>query len=302
MAGSGAVGFVGVGRMGRPMSARLRSAGFDVRAFDTDRRMLVEHCRAIGADCAEDLDDLGGSERLITMLPGSEATSRIIERLAELLAPGAVIADMGSSRPTETVRLARLCAERGVALVDAPVSGGVSGAERGTLTVMVGGEAEAVERLRPLLEALGGRIVPTGGAGSGHAMKALNNLLSAIGTMGASEVLLIGRRFGLDPRTIVEVLNGSSGRNDATERKLEQFVLSETYGSGFALELMLKDVLTALNLADETGTVAPLSHSCAEEWASAMGTLGPGADHTEVARWLEDLSSDEGPSPRASCA
>jgi 3-hydroxyisobutyrate dehydrogenase len=197
---------------------------------------------------------------------------------------------MGSSSPTGTQALGRELGGRGVALLDAPVSGGVARAEAGTLAIMVGGDPVEVERCRPLLAPLGNRIFATGPLGSGHALKALNNLVSAAGFVAAAEALLIGRRFGLDPDVMVDVLNASTGRNNSTENKFKQFVFSRTFASGFALDLMVKDLATALELAGATETPAPLGARCRDLWIAAQEELGPGADHTAVVQWLEKLA------------
>jgi 3-hydroxyisobutyrate dehydrogenase len=170
------------------------------------------------------------------------------------------------------------------------VSGGVRRAADGTLAIMVGGDAAAIATCRPLLERIGERIFPTGPLGSAHAMKALNNLVSAAGLLAAGEALLIGRKFGLDPALMVDVLNASTGRNNATEHKMKPFVLSRSFASGFSLALMVKDLGTAMALADDTGTPAPFSSECRALWARAGAALEAGADHTAVVRWLETLA------------
>jgi len=138
-----------------------------------------------------------------------------------------------------------------------------------------------------LLEPLGATIAHVGPVGAGHALKALNNLLSATTLLASAEALLVGRRFGLDPHVMLEVINGGSGRSYSTEAKLEQFVLSERFDAGFALRLMAKDVRTALALAHATGVETPLSETSAQLWNRAEEELPAGVDHTEIARWLE---------------
>jgi 3-hydroxyisobutyrate dehydrogenase len=154
----------------------------------------------------------------------------------------------------------------------------------------VGGDPELVARCQPLFRAVGERLFECGPLGAGHAMKALNNLVSAAGLLAAGEALLVGRRFGLDPARMLEVLNASTGRNHATEHKLAQFVLSRRFDAGFSLALMVKDLGTALELADGTGTPAAFAAECRALWARAAVALEPGADHTAVVRWLETLA------------
>jgi 3-hydroxyisobutyrate dehydrogenase len=197
---------------------------------------------------------------------------------------------MGSSDPRSTVALARAAADVDIEYVDSPVSGGVKRAHAGDLTIMFGGPDSQLERVRPLLDAVGSKVISTGGVGSAHAMKALNNLLSAIGLAGALEVIEVGRRFGLDPHMMVEVLNGSSGQNNATKAKVAQFVLSETFDSDFALRLMLKDVATAISLARDVNAATSLGDACLALWSSAADQLPPNADHTAIGSVL--LSSD----------
>ena len=178
-------------------------------------------------------------------------------------------------------------------MLDAPVSGGVSRAKDGTLAIMVGGDSAVMESCRPLFEAMGNRIIETGSSGTGHAMKALNNMVSAAGLLAAAEALLIGRRFGLDPAIMIDVLNASTGRNNSTEKKFKQFILSRAFNSGFSLELMVKDLTTAVELARETGTPIPFSAACREFWAAAQSTLDKEADHTAVVRWFEEMAKSE---------
>jgi 3-hydroxyisobutyrate dehydrogenase len=206
---------------------------------------------------------------------------------------GSILIDMSSSSPNGTQTLALILAKHGISMLDAPVSGGVPRAVAGTLAIMVGGDSAVVEQCRPLFEAMGERIFETGGAGSGHAMKALNNLLSAAGFVATAEVLLIGRRFGLDPSIMIDVLNASSGRNNSTENKFKPFILSRAFNSGFTLDLMVKDLTTAVELARETGTPAILSTTCRELWAAAQAKLEKEVDHTNVVRWLEEMAKTE---------
>ena len=195
--------------------------------------------------------------------------------------------------PGETRLLAARVAEAGGVMIDAPVSGGVPRAKTGELAIMVGGDDATVERVRPLLESMGTSILRTGGVGSAHAMKALNNLVSAGGFLIGIEALLIGQRFGLDPALMVDVLNASTGMNNSSQKKFKQYVLSRQFDSGFGLDLMLKDVSIALGVARDTATPAPFSALCRELSAACAAMLGPGADHTELAKLSERLAGVE---------
>jgi 3-hydroxyisobutyrate dehydrogenase len=295
------VGFVGLGRMGLPMAGRLAQAGFAVTGFDLDAGAR-ERFRAAGQGrIADSLSQLGrDSDIVITMLPNGDAVRAVVlgaaarggsaPALLDSLAPGAIVVDSSSSAPTGTRQLGEILAAKAIGMLDAPVSGGVAGAAAGTLAIMVGGEPQLLERCRPLLAAIGTRIFASGPLGSGHALKALNNLVSAAGLFAAAEALLIGRRFGLDPGVMVDVFNASTARNNSTENKFKQFVLSRRFSSGFSLALMVKDLTTALDLAAATSTPAPLGARCRELWAAAGEELEDGADHTAVVRWLEMLA------------
>ena len=293
------IGFVGLGNMGRPMAARLVGAGFTVRVFDVDTEAAQRFTEEHGGEAALSLAALASNtEVVITMLPDGAVVRAVVlgdggaldDCLLRSMRPGSVLIDMSSSAPMGTQSLGKRVAEEGIALLDAPVSGGVPRAEQGTLSIMVGGDPPVRARCRKILEAMGTQIFETGVLGSGHAMKALNNLVSAAGLIAATEALLIGRRFGLDPSMMIDVLNASSGRNYSTENKFHQFVFSRRFDSGFSLDLMIKDLGTALDLADQTGTPAPLSTECRTLWARARSELDDHADHTAVVRWFEALA------------
>ncbi len=200
---------------------------------------------------------------------------------------------MTSGVPAITQALAERAAQVGCAMIDAPVSGGVARAETGQLAIMVGGADADVARATPLLQAMGSRLLRTGPIGSGQAMKALNNLVSAGGFLIGIEALLIGQKCGLDPAVMVEVLNASSGMNNSTQGKFAQQVLSRRFAAGFGLDLMAKDVGIALDMARASATPAPFASLCRELWAAAAATLGPGQDHTAMAKFCERLAGSE---------
>lgn len=273
------VAFVGLGQMGRPMAANLEKAGFALRSFDLSG----------AGNCASAAEASRGAEVLITMLPDGKAVRQVVVEALPALAAGAIVLDMSSSDPVGTRALGEALAAKGVALVDAPVSGGVKKALDASLAIMAGGDAAAIGRVRPLLEKMGARIFLTGPLGSGHAMKALNNFVSAAGLLATVEALMIGERFGLDPAVMTDVLNASTGRNNTTEVKVKQYMLSGTYASGFSVGLMAKDLATAAGLADAVDAQAPFAHQCARRWEEAAGALGAAADHTAMHRFVAAL-------------
>jgi 3-hydroxyisobutyrate dehydrogenase len=203
------------------------------------------------------------------------------------------VLDMSSSDPVGTKSLAADLAAGGLRLVDAPVSGGITRAESGTLSLMVGGtDEDAFAQVRDVLETVGERIFRTGPLGSGHAMKALNNFLGASAYTTAAEALAIGHEFGLDPRVMLDVVNASTGRSFNTEVVLKDDVVTGRYGTGFALGLLAKDVAIAARLAEAVGVSAPACDLVSRRWAEAAAGLGFAADHSEAHRqwWPIDLT------------
>jgi 3-hydroxyisobutyrate dehydrogenase len=288
------IAFIGIGRMGWPMARRLVQAGFVATVHDAQagraQAFSDEHAGIAAATAAE---AARGADALVTMLPTSREVAAAIEAARDALPRGALAIEMSSGEPSATRAMAAALAARGVAMVDAPVSGGVARAETGDLAIMTGGDPAALQRAEPVLRAMGRNIVRCGEVGAGQAMKALNNLVSAAGFLVSVEALLIGSRFGLDPATMVDVLNASTGMNNSTQKKLKQFVLSRGFDSGFGLDLMVKDLSIALQVGRETGTPAPLAAQTRELWAAAAVLLGPGQDHTAAARFCEALAAHE---------
>lgn len=285
----GAVAFVGLGQMGLPMASRLVGAGFAVRGADRDASALERFAAVGGEGFPTALEAAEGASVVVTMLPDGAIVREALlggSGLAETLARDALVIDMSSSAPVGTRELAAELAVRRLRFLDAPVSGGVRRAVDGTLTIMAGGDAATLDGARPLFEAMGRTVIHTGPAGSGHAMKALNNYVSAAGLVAAAEALIVGEKFGLEPDTIVDVLNVSTGRNNSTDAKMKQFVISESYASGFALALMAKDVKTAAELAEGLGLDLPQITATARLWEAAQSALPQGADHTEIHRYL----------------
>lgn len=288
------IGFIGVGSMGWPMATRLVQAGFDVVVHDAAAERAASFAREVGGRAAPDADAaVRAADAVVTMLPTSGHVAEVVRAVDTAWRPGSVVVEMSSGVPAITQALAVELAERDVALVDCPVSGGVARAETGSLAILAGGAPEVLATVAPLLDAMGGSIHHCGPVGAGQAMKALNNLMSAAGFLIGAEALLVGRRFGLMPDRMVEVLNASSGMNNSTQRKFAQFVLSRTFDSGFGLDLMVKDLGIAVDIAREAGVAAPFSALCAQLWASAVDVLGPGCDHTEMARYSEALAGFE---------
>ena len=285
-------GYVGIGNMGGPMAANLARTGSEViigdlntasvEAFTTEHETArpANGLAAVGQD----------AEAVFTCLPNGKIVREAVlgeGGVAEGMAEGAVLVDMSSSSPMGTIELGKELAGRGIRMVDAPVSGGVPRAIEGTIAIMVGGAKEDIQKVRPALDAMGGQIFETGDLGSAHAMKAINNVLSATNFVVGVEALVIGKKFGLDPENMVDILNFSSGKNSATEGKLKQYVLSRGFDSGFSMDLMIKDVATALDLAREMRVPWMIGGTVYEMYQAARSHMIDNADNSDIARWIE---------------
>jgi 3-hydroxyisobutyrate dehydrogenase len=290
------IGFIGIGAMGDPMAACLIKAGYPVLAFDNRPKRMAEFVAAHGGKVAGSMVEIGQtSDVVVLILPNSAIVTDVLfgaDGIAPHLRPGSVVIDMTSGVPSVTVSLSERLAEHGVVLFDAPVSGGVPRARSGQLTIMAGGRDADIDGVMPVLSAMG-TVIRTGRTGTGHAMKALNNLVSSGGFLIGIEALLIGSRFGIDPETMVDILNVSTGMNNSTQKKFKQYVLSRKFDSGFAMNLMVKDLTIALGIAREHDVNAPFSDLCRNLWAGASAVLGPDADHTAVAQLSEKLAGSQ---------
>jgi 3-hydroxyisobutyrate dehydrogenase len=287
------VGFVGIGNMGWPMAANLVKAGFEVAVCDAVPGRSAQFASEVGGQAAADAAEAAkGADAVVTILPTSKQVAAVAEQIAPALTAGALVLDMTSGQPATTREIAAKLAKCGVAMIDAPVSGGVPRAKTGDLAIMLGGETADLDRAEPVLKAMGSSLYRCGGIGAGQAMKALNNLSSAGTFLVGIEVLLIGQRFGLDPAKMVDVLNASSGMSNSSQRKFKQHVLNRRFDDGFALELMVKDLGIALEVGRETETPTPFSALCKEMWAAALATLGPGHNHTASARLSEKMAGE----------
>lgn len=287
------IGFVGVGAMGAPMAACLAKAGYMLSAYDRDPEHSATLAKEHGTKAAASLRELGDeADVIITILPNSAIVEQVLfseQGLAASLRPGTVVIEMTSGIPSQTQAFSQRLADQGVVLFDAPVSGGVPRARTGELTIMAGGEQKDIDAAMPILNVMG-NVIATGKVGSGHAMKALNNLVSSAGFLIGIEALIIGSKFGIDPETMVDVLNSSTGMNNSTQKKFKQYVLSRKFDSGFDLSLMVKDLTIASGIAHENDVNAPFADLCRNLWAGADAVLGPKADHTAVAKFSEQLA------------
>jgi 3-hydroxyisobutyrate dehydrogenase len=280
------IGFIGIGNMGRPMATNLVKGGFAVVAYDADPARAAQFAKDAGAQSATTLAELGKCvDAIVTMLPtGKEVRACLLESeggaLAASLPQGALVIDMSSADPVGSRQTHADLARRGLAFVDAPVSGGVPRATDGSLAIMIGGDAAAVAAAKPVLSKMGTRLFEVGGPGNGHAMKALNNFVAGTAFIAVSEALLVGEKFGLDLATMVDVMNASTGKSFNTEHVAKQHVVSRQFASGFALGLLAKDVGIAADLARAIGTDSPLIGMSSALLAEARDKVGFEKDHT----------------------
>lgn len=282
------VGFIGLGNMGNPMASRLSEAGYTVYVHDRDSEAVRRLVREQPAVSVLEDDSWQLLDVLITMLPTSAIVEGVLldQRAAQKLRRDALIIDMSSSEPTRSRELGRRLEAEGMRYLDAPVSGGVRGAQNGQLAIMVGGRWQDLEEARDLFDVLGKSVIHVGHAGSGHAAKALNNLVSAASVAATVEALKTARAFGIDEEVFIAVLNASSGRSYTSENKAAQFMLNGTFGSGFPIGLMTKDIKIATALADSLGVEARFSHDCEAIWQSVLDAGHGAEDHTRMYEFL----------------
>ena len=287
------VGFIGIGKMGLPMASRIAAHGYPLHAYDISAAAIKEFSsRVADALAAKTLAEIGRTCKVvILMLPDSDVVNRVLfgekDSLAAHLSRGSIVIDMSSSDPSVTCEIGPQMKETGVDFIDAPVSGGVNRAIDGSLAIMAGGDGAVIARVRPLLLTMGKVIIETGVLGSGHAMKALNNYVSAAGLLAACEALKVGADFGIAPERIIAVLNASTGKNNSTENKMMQYVVSRLFNSGFSLGLMRKDIAIVTDLSKRLGSKTLLGETLLKSWADAEAKIGGAADHTEIFRMLD---------------
>jgi 3-hydroxyisobutyrate dehydrogenase len=283
------IAFVGLGLMGVPMAKNLLKAGCQLAGFDLNPEVAAKFLDDKGfqfvSSPAQAIQD---ANLTILMLPDSTIVDALLwgsngsAGIATQLRKNSYLIDMSSSSPISSKENNQKLEKLGIKFVDAPVSGGVKKAMNGSLAIIVGGKKEYFGEIHPLLECMGKSIVHVGDAGAAHAVKALNNYVSAAGLIAASEALNAANKFGLDPHVVNQVFNASTGRNNTTENKVENFMLNDAFNSGFSLALMRKDVQIALNFIENMHCYASLAKQCVLTAKEADEMLGKGADHTAM--------------------
>ena len=296
MSGTAPLGFVGLGAMGAPMARRLLAAGHRVLAHDSNPAALSAAASGGAEPRGSPAAVAAEADTVLVSLPTPAAVKAVAlgpDGLAEGRAMR-VYVDLSTTGARAAKEVAEGLAPRGVAALDAPVSGGVAGAEAGTLSVMAAGDRAAFERVRPVLEAIGSNTVFVGEAvGQGQTLKLVNNLLAAATWAAACEAMAMGAKAGLDPELMVRVLNASSGRSFPTERFAAGPVLSRRFDFGFRMELMAKDMRLALEEAEALGLIMPTCGAAKLLYGLALAQGAPGADVTELVRVTEGWAGVE---------
>ena len=287
------IGFVGLGNMGGALVRRLLLSR-KLRAFDINPD-TVQAGADKGADTSASPAELAAnSDVVLTCLPTSKEVRSVIfgdEGLVDGLAPGNVVVDMTTGDPAETRSMAAELAERGIEMVDAPVSGGPMGADAGTIAIMVGGSDDLFARLRPVFEDISPNVFHAGGVGAGHTMKLVNNMTSAGNRAVAMEAITLAAKNGLDPRTAMEIMQKGSGRSFMTEVVFPNFILTDKIEQGFTLGLMHKDVSLAVKMGNDSNTPLMLGNITRQILQTAIDEMGPDADLNTLIRLYEKAAN-----------
>jgi len=291
------IAFIGLGLMGVPMVHNLLKAGYQIKGFDLNPNVGEKFSDSIGFQHASSpANAVEGSDVTILMLPDSAIIDAVIwgsngqSGVFGSLKSGSYLIDMSSSSPISSRENNQKLTAMGIHFIDAPVSGGVRKAIDGSLAIIVGGQKSDFDVCLPLLEKIGKSIVYVGDAGAAHAVKALNNYVSAAGLIAASEALNAAQKFGLDPHVVNKVFNASTGRNNSTENKVENFMLNEAFNSGFSLALMRKDLQIALGFIESMNCYSSLANQCVLTAQEADEQLGKGTDHTAIYSFIKAQS------------
>ena len=285
------VAWIGLGAMGRPMAGRLAEA-FDTRVWNRRTAVADAHAKQHGSTACT-LEQTAEADVLFTCLPTTAEVVEIADRLGDSLRPETVWVDCTSGEPAASRALAERLAERGVTYLDAPVSGGTDGAEAGTLTFMVGGDDRALARVTPAIEVMAGRIVHVGEVGTGHAVKAVNNILLAANLWAAGEGLAALAGLGVDLAAALEVINASSGRSFATERPVPERIMTREFPVTFSLGLLTKDTGIGVAVAADAGAPAPLLGLVHQLYRTATAELGADVDHSAAVQVIERWAGHE---------
>ena len=291
------VAFLGLGDIGALMASHLARDPFDLVVWNRTASKAQDFARDHNVPVAETpAHAVKDAQVVITCLPSSVEVEAVLHGdngMLESLRKGAVLIDCTSGDPPTSRSIAAELGGRGVEFIDAPVSGGTTAAKAGTLTVMWGGDQSVFERVRPVIEAFGKKIVHAGPIGSGDALKAVNNALLAVHILSAAEGLAVLVKAGVDPKVALEVINASSGRSNTSENLIPQRVLTRAFPRTFRLALLEKDIGIAAVMAQDLGARTPLISLTAERFHEAREKLGEKADHVEAVKMVEEENGVE---------
>ena len=283
------IAFIGLGAMGFPMARHL-SKQHDLLVWNRTREKAERHAREHGTTVADDLAACAAAEIIITMLPTSREVDDIVNKLIGDLRRGTLWIDATSGDPNASRQTAVRLAEKGVAFVDAPVTGATVGAENATLTIMIGGEAGNFERARDILQLCGKTIIHVGPVGSGHAIKVLTNTIMGATVWITSECLLLAKQYGIDLKTALAVTNAGSGRSNASENLLPMRLLEHKWPLVFKLAHHDKDIRIAASIAHQQHAATPMLALTQHLFSASLNQLGEGADYIEVAKIVAKMN------------
>jgi 3-hydroxyisobutyrate dehydrogenase len=291
------VSFLGLGAIGAPMARHLAKPPFSLSVWNRTAARAAAFASETGARAAKTPADAArGAEVVVTCLPTSREVEALLDGddgLLAGLARGTVFVDCTSGDPATSRRIAGRLRERGVDFMDAPVSGGVSGAQQGTLTIMCGAEPGTLERVRGVLETFGKKIVLCGPVGAGDAVKAVNQSLLGIHIWALSEGLVALSKAGVSASLALDVINASSGRSNVSQNLFTERVITRAFPRTFKLALLEKDMTIAAEFARENRVPSPMMQSAADLFRVARGALGEEADHVEAVKLLEQWAACE---------
>ena len=291
------IAFLGLGAIGRPMAARVAGSGLPLTVWNRTSSRAADFAKEFGArHAATPAEAARDADVVVTCMPTSRDVASLLDGPDGLLAglgDGATLIDCTSGDPATSRKIRDALAERNVGYIDAPVSGGTTGAEKGTLTIMVGGDAAVLERARPVLETFGQKIVHCGDVGAGDAVKAVNNAFLATHILAAAEGLAALVKMGVDPKVALDVINASSGRSNASMNLIPERVITRAFPRTFRLALLEKDVGIAAEVARDTRTPAPILQLTADLFRIARGEFGEVADHVEAVKMVEQWAGVE---------
>ena len=283
------VAFLGLGSIGRPMARRIKAAGFPITLWNRSADKVSAFAKDLGVPLAKTAAEAakGADVVAICLSTSADVEAVLNDGLLQSLKSGATLLDLTSGDPATSKRMAEALSLQNVAFIDAPVSGGVKGAEAGTLTVMCGGNARDIERVKPVIEAFGKTIIHCGPIGAGDAVKAMNQALLALTIWGTGEALVALAKMGVSPKVALDVINASSGRSNASMNLFPERVLDRSFPRTFRLALMEKDARIAAQIARDERVPAALIQLVADLCSVGRKELGEDADHVEAVQVIE---------------